>query len=196
MHTTAAVKGKWAESEWNGCNVDWLSLTLVTSKKCHYWTYWCDIFFFTNQEQIIIVHPCLIISLRIENMSAFTWPDIVLKTVARIGLVCRNSSPCSESAPSPASPWWRRWRLGRSAAKHPVCRNWSASGQPPHRLAVRGGLLECEANLETRDIPLSTAVLVAMERGAELPAGQRTRTRGRIPGGEQRRWERGSAGNE
>lgn len=137
----------------------------------------------------------LLISVYIQYMCASTWPDIVLKRAAHVGLVCRNNSPCSESVPSPASPWSPQWPRGQSTAKHPGYRNWLAYGRPPRRLTVQGDLLECGASLVTRDIPWSTAVLVVMERGAERPEGRKRDTRGQSPAGEQRRWERGSAGN-
>lgn len=125
----------------------------------------------------------------------YTWPDIVLKRAAHAGSVCRNSSPCSESVPNLASPLLLQWPLGQSAAKHPGCRSWLVCGPPPRRLTVQVDLLEYVANLETRGIPLSTAVLVVMEQGAERLAKQRRDTLDRSPRGEQMRWERGSAGN-
>lgn len=127
---------------------------------------------------------------------AHTWQDIVPMRAAHVGLACRNSSTCSVPVPSLASPRLLQRPHGQSTAKHPGCRSWLACGQPPRRLTVQGGLLECVMSLETMDIPWSTVVLVVMEQGAEQPAGQRRHTQGQSPGGEQRKWERAGAGNE
>lgn len=124
-----------------------------------------------------------------------TWLDIVQKRAVHVGLVCHSNLPCSEWVPNLASPWLLQWPPGQSAAKHPVYRSLLACGRPPHRLTVQEDLLKCAANLETRDIPWSTAVLVVMVRDAEQPEGRRIDTRGRIPGGEQTKQVRGSAGN-